>query len=82
MKPSFDISKQPLDQLNLSKNFQITCEEMGFDKIEDIILVPSKILVHRKGFTFHWLSELISFLQQNGALHLLQEKPVPGNTCA
>ena len=37
-------------------------------------------LIHREGFTFHWLSELIEFLEEHHALHLMQGQIPKGKT--
>lgn len=72
MKPVKELIEQPVEQLGLSDNFIHLCGKMGFEKLTEIIAITPGELIHREGFTFHWLSELITFLEKNNALHLLQ----------
>lgn len=46
---------------------------MGYFTLQDIISEQPEILIKKKEYTSHWLSELSRFLEKIGALHLLQE---------
>ncbi|QHS56564.1 hypothetical protein GWR56_13805 [Mucilaginibacter sp. 14171R-50] len=72
--------EQPVAGAGFSNNFTLLCGKMGFEKIGDIAALTPEQLLHRDGFTFHWLSELITFLEENQALHLLQARPPKENT--
>jgi len=49
---------------------------MGFETLEDILLILPEQLINRKGFNYGWLGELSTYLGNKGLLHLLQ--PIPG----
>ena len=72
--------KELLKQLGLSDNFIHLCGKMGFEKLTDIIAITPGELINREGFTFHWISELITFMEKNKALHLLQSRLPKGNS--
>jgi len=74
MRTVEDLLKQPVKALALSDNFVLQCEKMGFERIADIVAVRPDLLIHRQGFSFHWLNELITFLKAENALHLLQSR--------
>ncbi|MFD0767137.1 hypothetical protein ACFQZI_19945 [Mucilaginibacter lutimaris] len=80
MVPVKDIQEQPLKDLGLSLDFVERCKQMSFVTIADIVATGPEALVHRPGFTFHWLSELITFLQDKKALYLLEGRLPKENT--
>ena len=66
----------PISQLYFSHEFEWQCQEMGFVKLEDILVFSPEELIAKPGFTYHWLGELSDFLTKNDLLYLLQ--PTPG----
>jgi hypothetical protein len=79
MKPTQALLNQPIKNLGLSNHFMRLCDSMGFEKIADIVAVEPEALIRRKEFTYHWLSELTTFLQKEKALDLLQARLPEGN---
>jgi hypothetical protein len=79
MATTKDILEKPLSAFEFTEGFLGVCEQMGFEKLRDITALPREALIHRPGFTFHWLSELITVLEEKEALHLLQGKVPTGN---
>jgi hypothetical protein len=67
------IMEQPLTTLEFSEEFLSACKKMGYGTLQEIISDNPEALVKRKGFSYHWLSELSRYLIKIDALHLLQE---------
>jgi len=67
-----------VDTDHFSERFCASCKEMEFNCIDDILKIPPTDLIGKKGFSYHWLRELIEFLKAKKALHLLQQ--LPGST--
>ena len=66
----------PISKLFFSHEFEWQCQEMGFEKLEDILLLQPEDLMAKPGFNYRWLGELSDFLTKNDLIHLLQ--PTPG----
>lgn len=66
----------PISQLYFSHQFEWQCHEMGFYKLEDILILTPAEIMAKPGFTYSWLGELSDFLTKHDLLHLLQ--PIPG----
>jgi hypothetical protein len=75
-----DLLVVPFEQLALTQAFKKQCRQMGFEKLQDILILAPAELVRREGFSYTWLKELTVFLQERGLLHLLQTTPgrIPG----
>lgn len=73
------LTKMPLEMAGLSYSFLAKAKMMGFETLDEIFSTKRDELIRREGFTFHWLSELISFLQERNALHLLQPGAIREN---
>lgn len=71
-----EILGKQLRDLGLSDRFCEKCRAMGFEKLEDICFMLPEQLVAKPGFTYEWLSELITYLNERQLLYLLQ--PIPG----
>ena len=79
MSTDMNVSKilsSPFFTLGFSAGFCESCKEMGFETLEDILLILPEQLINRKGFNYGWLGELSTYLGNKGLLHLLQ--PIPG----
>jgi hypothetical protein len=69
---------EPFGKLGFSPEFCMQAKTMGFDVLEDILVLKPEELLLRPGFSFGWLGELTAFLTRRGLLHLLQ--PIPGRS--
>jgi len=63
---------KPIRKLGFSDHFCTQCNTMGFKTIDEILKTERADLVLRESFSYHWLEELVSFLQTHNQLHLLQ----------
>lgn len=72
------ILSSPFFTLGFSASFCESCKAMGFETLEDILLILPEQLVNKKGFNYSWLGELSVYLSNKGLLHLLQ--PIPGKS--
>jgi hypothetical protein len=68
---------RPISELPFSRAFIEQSASMGFQTIAQICGSGAEALVQIPGFSYHWLGELIRYLTERQALHLLQ--PSPGN---
>lgn len=73
-----ELKQTTFDLLGFSEDFCTRCNVMGFAVPDDIFLLEPRELVSREGFTYEWLVELVTFLQERQLLHLLQ--PIPGKS--
>ena len=72
------VKQTKLCLLGLSDDFCADSKRMGFDVLADVLALTPQELLNCDGFTYRWLGELITFLQERQLLHLLQ--PVPGKS--
>jgi hypothetical protein len=75
-----DFIGQPINRGHFSFEFIAASKEMGIQTVRDVIAIPPKELMSRKGFNYDWLGELIVVLRNNNLLNLLQGLPgnIPG----
>jgi len=66
----------PIANLAMSDHFLKTCQEMGYQKLEDILGDTPGTMRGKKGFNYRWLEELSRLLSEHGLLDRLQ--PIPG----
>ena len=69
---------EPIEALGFSPAFCARARQMGFSRLEDILLQEPKEIMADRDFSYAWLAELAGFLKERGLLHLLQ--PIPGKT--
>lgn len=72
---------QPLINLSIgtlgfSPEFVESSGAMGFKTIADVLAAGRAALLKKEGFSYHWLSEPVTFLNRHKLVHLLQ--PMPG----
>lgn len=68
--------EKPLWELNFSKKFLETSELMRFGTLGELLNGKER-LTQNEYFSYLWLEELVSFLDENKLLYLLQ--PLPGS---
>ncbi|OOQ59987.1 hypothetical protein [Mucilaginibacter pedocola] len=66
----------PIASLGLSKSFVERSLLMGFGTLRQAIEKGPQRLLEDENFSYHWLAELSSFLEEKGLLEHLQ--PLPG----
>jgi len=64
--------REPFGALGFSAEFCAQAALMGFERLEDVLVMGPEELLLRPGFTFGWLGELSGYLDGRGLLHLLQ----------
>ena len=68
--------KMPLNELDFSKDFLKTCGLMRMETLDDLLKEKAG-LVKKEHFSYLWLEELLSLLEEHKLLYLLQ--PLPGS---
>jgi len=68
--------KTPLNELHFSKKFLKTCDRMRLKTLGELLNGKER-LTQNEYFSYLWLEELVSFLDENKLLYLLQ--PLPGS---
>ncbi len=66
-----DILHQPIAQSQLSKEFKLVTEILGFNTFSDLLKHRSAKLLNMPGFDQHLIYEYVDFLETNQMGHLI-----------
>jgi len=64
-----------ISNLPVSTGFIEKCHMMGFNTLKEITDKGWIALMQKEGFTYRWFAELMTLLESNQLVYMLQAKP-------
>jgi hypothetical protein len=74
MNDNHAILNRPIGELAFSETFKTVAKEHGFSTLSEILYLDVPALLALRGFDYHIMTELVQFLEDHNAAHLLKQK--------